>query len=118
MQAPAPFSPETFREIIENPWPGNVRELRNHVRRLCILGSLDNSKVVDSIEKQPALEQDGHLPLKEFMDKTEKTYIIGVLQKNKGRVAPAYEQMGISRKGFYDKINKFGIDLNAFRKTA
>ena len=28
------------------------------------------------------------------------------------------EQMGISRKGFYDKINKFGIDLNAFRKTA
>ncbi len=44
MQAPAPFSPETLREIMENPWPGNVRELRNHVRRLCILGTLETDK--------------------------------------------------------------------------
>jgi two-component system, NtrC family, C4-dicarboxylate transport response regulator DctD len=117
MQIPSAFSPETLREIMENPWPGNVRELRNHVRRLCILGSLDTSKASDRSEKNPVLEPDGHLPLKEFMDQTEKAYIIGVLQKNKGRVAPTHERLGISRKSFYDKINKFSIDLNAYRKT-
>jgi two-component system, NtrC family, C4-dicarboxylate transport response regulator DctD len=117
MQAPAPFSPETLREIMENPWPGNVRELRNHVRRLCILGGLDNNTVADHAEKPHTPDLDGHLPLKEFMDQTEKTYIIGALQKNKGQVAPTHEQLGISRKGFYDKINKFCIDLNLFRKT-
>ena len=42
MQAPPPFPPETIREICEAPWPGNVRELRNHVRRLCILGSIEH----------------------------------------------------------------------------
>jgi two-component system, NtrC family, C4-dicarboxylate transport response regulator DctD len=117
MQAPSPFSPETLQEIMENLWPGNVRELRNYVRRLCILGSLDNNMTADSTEKHSTPEPDGRLPLKEFMDQTEKTYIVGALQKNKGQVAPTYEQLGISRKGFYDKINKFGIDLNAYRKT-
>jgi two-component system, NtrC family, C4-dicarboxylate transport response regulator DctD len=117
MLAPAPFSPESLQEIMENPWPGNVRELRNHVRRLCILGSLDNSRPADCVEKPQPPGQEGNLPLKEFMDQTEKTFIIGVLQKNKGQVAPTYEQLGISRKGFYDKINKFDIDLSAFRKT-
>ncbi len=116
MQAPAPFSPETIREIRENPWPGNVRELRNHVRRLCILGALDENTTADSTEKQQAPEPDGHLPLKEFINQTEKEYIIGILRKNKGQVGPTYDRLGISRKSFYDKINKFAIDLSVFRK--
>ncbi|MDK9707220.1 MAG: sigma-54 dependent transcriptional regulator [Desulforhopalus sp.] len=118
MQAPAPFSPETIREINENPWPGNVRELRNHVRRLCILGSLDSEKSSeDSIcHRPPELEK--KLPLKEFLDQTEKAYIIDILSETKGQVAPTYGRLGISRKSFYDKINKFGIDLNSFRKMA
>jgi two-component system, NtrC family, C4-dicarboxylate transport response regulator DctD len=116
MQVPSPFSEETLREIMENPWPGNVRELRNHVRRLCILGSLEPTQESAGSDRQHALEQDKHIPLKEFMDKTEKAYIIKALQKNKGQVGPAYEQLGISRKSFYDKINKYDIDLSEYRK--
>jgi len=117
MQAPDPFSPEIIREIMDMPWPGNVRELRNHVRRLCILGTLDKNKAPDNTEKHQTPGPDEHLPLKEFMDQTEKEHIIKVLQENKGQVAPTYGRLGISRKSLYDKINKFGIDLNTFRKT-
>jgi two-component system, NtrC family, C4-dicarboxylate transport response regulator DctD len=116
MQTPPPFSPETIREIIENPWPGNVRELRNHVRRLCILGGLDNDSRHEGHEPRQTPQPDTTIPLREFLDQTEKAYLIGILQETKGQVAPTYSRLGISRKSFYDKINKFEIDLSAFRK--
>ncbi len=115
MQAPAPFSPQILREIKDNPWPGNVRELRNHVRRLCILGTLETGQ--GGGVKASAREDGDNLPLKEFMDRTEKTYIIEVLQDTEGQVGPAYERLGISRKSFYDKISKYRIDLAGYRKS-
>ena len=116
MQAPALFSPEAIREIIENPWPGNVRELRNHVRRLCILGSIERSDTVDCGETRDATASEAELlPLKEYTDRMEKEYIEGVLRKNRGQVAPTCGRLKISRKSFYDKVNRFGIDLNSFR---
>ncbi len=116
MIAPAPFSPEIFREIMNLPWPGNVRELRNHVRRLCILGGLEEHR--DSSEKYDSVTlEDKPLPLKEFMDRTEKDYIVGVLRETDGQAALAHTRLGISRKSFYDKIGKYGIDLSEFRKT-
>ncbi len=115
MAAPAPFDAEMLREIQGNPWPGNVRELRNHVRRLCILGTSEKKNVVCA-KKQHDPGPEGQLPLKEDMDRREKEYILGVLRRNRGQVAPSYDELGISRKGFYDKIKKYAIDLNAFRK--
>lgn len=118
MQAPAPFDAAIIKEITENPWPGNVRELRNHVRRLCILGSPEKvSSTEPEGKRQQIRAEDTQMPLKEYMDRTEKEYILGCLQKNKGQVAPTYGELGISRKSFYDKINKFSIDLNMFRKS-
>ncbi len=117
MQAPAPFSSETIREINDNPWPGNVRELRNHVRRLCILGAPGTEQNRDCSQSSQTPESDNKLPLKQFLDQTEKAYIIDILSETKGQVTPTYGRLGISRKSFYDKINKFGIDLSSFRKV-
>jgi len=116
MAAPAPFSGEILREIMHNPWPGNVRELRNHVRRLCILGGLEEQKEGEG-EKELAARQECRPPLKEFMDATEKEYILEVLRETLGQAAVAHIRMGISRKSFYDKIAKYEIDLNEFRKS-
>ncbi len=116
MIAPAPFRPETLHEIMNNPWPGNVRELRNHVRRLCILGGLEEHRDGGKSDDAPRSE-DKCLPLKEFIDRTEKDYIIGVLRETEGQAAVAHIRLGISRKSFYDKIGKYRIDLSEFRKT-
>ena len=116
MIAPAPFSRETLREIMHNPWPGNVRELRNHVRRLCILGGLEEQR--ESSEKSDLPPQDDkRLPLKEYMDRTEKEYIVGILRETEGQAAVAHTRLGISRKSFYDKIGKYAIELSEFRNT-
>ena len=114
MTAPPPFSPEVLREIVNMPWPGNVRELRNYVRRLCILGTPKEER------EGAATAVDGgavgeRLPLKDFMDRTEKEQIIAVLRETEGQVATAHARLGISRKSFYDKIVKHGIDLSLYR---
>jgi two-component system C4-dicarboxylate transport response regulator DctD len=116
MIAPPPFSPETLREIMHNPWPGNVRELRNHVRRLCILGGLEEQRDNSEICDVPP-QEDKRPPLKEFMDRTERDYIVGILRETQGQVSVAHTRLGISRKSFYDKIGKYGIDLSEFRNT-
>ncbi len=116
MSAPAPFRPETLREIMNNSWPGNVRELRNHVRRLCILGGLEDQKGGEENVILP-VRDNKCLSLKEFMDRTEKNFIIGILRETKGQAAIAHTRLGISRKSFYDKIGKYGIDLSEFRNV-
>ena len=117
MQAPAPFAPETIREICSRPWPGNVRELRNHVRRLCILGSIEHNDTEDRGKNKAGAEPGNGLPLKAYMDKTEKDYIEATLRSNGGQVVPTCSQLGISRKTFYDKVNRFAIDLKSFRAS-
>ncbi len=42
---------------------------------------------LDRTDKTLCPGADGNLPLKEFMDQTEKEYIIEVLRRNKGQVA-------------------------------
>ena len=115
MQAPPPFSAATIREICDNPWPGNVRELRNHVRRLCILGSIEPNESKERGKKEAAAVPGNGLPLKTYMDRTEKDYIEATLRRNGGQVVSTCSQLGISRKSFYDKINRFAIDLKSFR---
>jgi two-component system C4-dicarboxylate transport response regulator DctD len=117
MQAPAPFSEETIREISGRPWPGNVRELRNHVRRLCILGMIEPSDKGGCAERRKTRSEENPLPLKEYLDRMEKDFIEGVLRQNGGQVASASARLGISRKSLYDKVHRLAIDLNSFRKA-
>ncbi len=117
MQAPAPFSEETIREISDRPWPGNVRELRNHVRRLCILGMIEHGDKAGCAEKRTKESEEGPLPLKEYLERMEKDFIEGVLRQNRGQVASACARLGISRKSLYDKVHRLAIDLNSFRKA-
>jgi len=115
MQSPPPFPPETIREICAAPWPGNVRELRNHVRRLCILGTIEHGSSCGPKKEGDGPEVSEQLPLKSYMDRMEKNYIETALKKNRGQVAPTCSQLGISRKSLYDKVGRYAIDLNAFR---
>jgi DNA-binding NtrC family response regulator len=57
------------------------------------------------------------MPLKAFLDRTEKEQIIAVLRETEGHVSLAHARLGISRKSFYDKIGKYAIDLSLYRKA-
>ncbi len=111
-----PFAADVIEQIKQNIWPGNIRELKNQVRRICIFGAKEQvakksipTNIFKKSSAQPTL-------LKPFLEQIEKEYLLEVLRQNKGLVPLTHQQLGISRKSLYDKINKYGIDLTLLRK--
>lgn len=111
-----PFAADVIEQIKHNKWPGNIRELKNQVRRICIFGAQE--KVAEKSTTTNILKKSNaqHTLLKPFLEQIEKEYLLEVLRQNKGLVPLTHQQLGISRKSLYDKINKYGIDLTLLRK--
>ena len=116
------------RSLMEGAWPGNVRELRNYVRRVCVLGPQEEpaakigeagmrplSDISKMLAATASKELSGSLPWKDFMERQERRYLEEVLKGSGGQVKLACQRMEISRKSLYDKINKYRLDLGAFR---
>ncbi|MBA4797766.1 MAG: sigma-54-dependent Fis family transcriptional regulator [Rhizobiales bacterium] len=94
--------PEILSEIAERDWPGNVRELRNAADRL-VLGietGLDSSAGFETI----------HSRLADKVAAYEKQLIANAITAHGGALRPVYEQLGISRKTLYEKMQKYGLD--------
>jgi two-component system C4-dicarboxylate transport response regulator DctD len=99
--------PEITADLLErlkaHDWPGNVRELRNAADRFVIgLGT-------DFGEQQPAAANGSGAPLRERMESFEKTVIEAALARHEGKLKPVYEELGISRKSLYEKMQRHGL---------
>jgi len=94
---------EVMTEIAGRGWPGNVRELRNAADRL-VLG-LDAG-----VENAPS--GDGPQRLAEKVAAYERGLIASALAAHGGSLKPVYEQLGVSRKTLYEKMQKYGLDKN------
>jgi two-component system, NtrC family, C4-dicarboxylate transport response regulator DctD len=111
-----PFSAEVIEQMKQQDWPGNIRELQNQVRRTCIFGAQENAEqkpLATDLIKRSLSQQ---TLLKTVLEQIEKEYITEVLLKNKGLIPLTHQQLGISRKSLYDKINKYDINLEILRK--
>lgn len=94
--------PEVLSEIAERDWPGNVRELRNAADRL-VLGletGLDSAAALESANTR----------LADKVAAYEKQLIANAITAHGGALRPVYEQLGISRKTLYEKMQKHGLD--------
>jgi len=91
-------------EIARRDWPGNVRELRNAADRYVLgLG-------VDGLE--PSGDEPGGR-LADRVARFEKSVIADALQAHGGSLKPVYEELGISRKTLYEKMQRYGLGRNA-----
>jgi len=112
-----PFDHKTLLTLQKKEWPGNVRELKNYVRRMCIFGSQSGmdefSQQLDSLRQQGIKQK---VVLKDLLAQVEKEYLMEILEKNQGQITESYQDLGISRKSLYDKVNKYDLDLALFRK--
>jgi two-component system NtrC family response regulator len=106
----------TSLELMESyAWPGNVRELENKVQRAVILSETAliephdlglSDKAAASCGSEPVLER---RTLKEARDRLEREMIMQAMDRHKGNIAQASEELGISRPTFYDIMKKQGL---------
>ena len=102
------LSQEQIHELQESRWPGNIRELRNTVRRMCVFGEQKRARSENSAGAGSGTA--APLPLSDFLAHQERDYVVRTLQEHKGNVSSASRSLGLSRKGLYDKMNRYGIN--------
>ncbi|MQA31685.1 MAG: response regulator [Luteitalea sp.] len=112
-------TPGAERILASRAWEGNVRELRNTIERACILaeGSLLTDRDVSrdlsanrAAEARPA----GHgrePPTSDRgdTDRLERARIVEVLRSVDGNKQAAARAMGISRRAFYRRLERYGL---------
>jgi two-component system C4-dicarboxylate transport response regulator DctD len=85
---------------MQSSWPGNVRELRNAADRL-VLGVGRTQVVADGAEES--------MPLKERVERYERTVIAETLARTGGSVHQAADLLQVGRATLYDKIKRYGL---------
>jgi two-component system C4-dicarboxylate transport response regulator DctD len=95
-------TPDVMSEIGERDWPGNVRELRNAADRLAL--GLDTG-----LDSAVSLNESSRR-LADKVAAYEKQLIANAINAHGGALKPVYEQLGISRKTLYEKMQKHGLD--------
>lgn len=111
------FTKQAIFTLVNYSWPGNVREMKNYVERAAIL-SYNN--VID-VEQLPAklkshredthseIPQSKSFQLHEILENTERETILNTLKLCNGNKTQAIELLGISRRSFYQKLNKYHL---------
>jgi two-component system response regulator AtoC len=134
---------DALEAMLAYGWPGNVRELINVIERAMLVSSHDLIELSDLPEEirdcapgetesdyPPARPAplpfpedrfpDGWLakPLPEVLAGVERAYLVRILESADGRVGKAAELAGIDPRVLYDKMKRFGLRKEEFRKGA
>lgn len=108
------ISSETLNAIAEYHWPGNVRELRHAIERAYVLA--DSVIKTEHMTLEPLMaepqnsDQDMDVPAGVPLAELEKTAIINTLKENDGNKTDTAEQLGISVKTLYNKLERYDED--------
>lgn len=101
---PAPeVSPEHLAGLMAQDWPGNARSLMSAAMRF-VLG------MPEEVGRESALG------LAEQMAQVERSLLIAALGRQNGRAAAAAKALKLPRKTFYDKLARYGIRPENYRR--
>ncbi|MCA3159485.1 MAG: sigma-54-dependent Fis family transcriptional regulator [Burkholderiales bacterium] len=106
------WSVELIEDLKQQPWEGNVRELRNFSERY-VLGLHELSENESELAAQQALPS---FSLEARITAFEKRVIEQTLSECKGQVSLTAEQLNLPRKTLYDKLKRYDIHPENFRK--
>jgi DNA-binding NtrC family response regulator len=108
----APLLPAESQELLRSySWPGNVRELENVIQKALILAT-GGELTPECLSLGSALvdpEEPIVLPVGTSLGEVERLLIDRTLQRVHGNKQRAAEILGISRKGIYNKLLRYGI---------
>jgi DNA-binding NtrC family response regulator len=109
------LSLEAQQRLYAHPWPGNVRQLNHVLRRAIALGRDRTIGSADLFQEElvaPPNAPSGSTAtsLSDHLDRSERAYLVSVIQDCDGAVGEAATRMGISRKTLWEKMKRHGID--------
>ena len=126
---------QSLQALCSYEWPGNVRELMNVIERAILLCKNDEISMNElpnvfhgkhSISEAilPGMKVDGTewlsktLPevQREVLDQVERLYLEMALTKTQGRVDQTAHIAGIHPRGLYNKMKRFGLNKESFKK--
>lgn len=91
--------------ISQAKWPGNIRELRNAAERFAL-----------GIEEASEPEKT-RADLRDRVAAFEREAIAAELQARRGNLKAVYENLGLSRKALYEKMQKYDLERSSFKET-
>jgi two-component system nitrogen regulation response regulator NtrX len=122
------ISPAAIEFLMGQPWPGNVRELINTIRIVCEYTEKDTIEIPDLkkfLAREQDTEQEALYPpitssgdIKSDIERVEKLKIERTLESCNGNVSKAAAMLGVSRETLHNKIRKYGINPNFYRKRS
>lgn len=106
------FTQNALDAIRAYPWPGNVRELKNCIERAAVLstdGNIGPEFLPVSLMGEVADPSPESFKLRGLLEKTEREAISAVLRLTNNNRTQAINWLGISRRSFYQKLEKYDL---------
>jgi two-component system C4-dicarboxylate transport response regulator DctD len=101
--APPEVTADLLASLMAQDWPGNARSLMSAAMRF-VLGMPDE------------LTEAAELGLAEQMAQVERSLLIAALGRQNGHASDAAKALKVPRKTFYDKLARYGIRPEDFRR--
>jgi Nif-specific regulatory protein len=105
------------KRLLAHSWPGNVRELRNIMERLTYLAPEEQDKIdapdlafVTSPDATVAGPLGLDLPLTDATQQFQREYIKRHIDRARGNMTDAAEQLGLHRSNLYRKMRQLGLE--------
>ncbi len=117
------LSPLSAQKLTGYPWPGNVRELENKMRQVSILATT-NPVLPEEIDlgnhHAHAVDEPAPRTFREAkqaaIDRFERSYLIDLMIRHRGRPSPAAAEAGIDRKNLWRLLKKHGLSRTSFKE--
>ena len=104
------FTTQALEKIRHYAWPGNVRELKHAIERAYILADniiTPDHLITNDFNDQTKCDDTVGIPIGMRLDDIEKIAILKTLRKNDGNKTDTANQLGISIKTLYNKLDKY-----------
>ncbi len=102
------ISGATRNKLARYTWPGNVREFKHTVEKAIILAEGDELTEGDFFFEKPFTINQSSYTFN--LEENEKELIRKALKMNRGNISRTAEDLGISRKTLYNKLDRYEIE--------
>lgn len=108
------FSADALTTMDEYSWPGNVRELENRIKRAVIMAE---GRKITAADLELAGKSVHHptRSLKAARNEVERRLLVEALQRHRGNISRASEDVQLSRPAFHELLAKHSIRADEFK---